>query len=153
MLSDSMPKYTAPTPTPTPAENPVDMRDIDRPKNEIKRLPTYIVRETRPPVFRNRDLYGADGLAAISFKTHAGLNFGNILGLNSAPAYEMYLDDQRKENMDDLTDLSRAMTRGGDSAEGAYILQQSNDTYMRDGGTWDWAGQGIVGGNSGGSGK
>jgi hypothetical protein len=152
-LSDSMPHYTKPTPTPTPLPDNVDMQDIDHPKNEIKRLPTYVVKETRPPVFRARDLYTADELVNMSFKAHAGLNFGNILGLNSGAAYQMYLEDQRKENMDDMADLAHAMARGGDAATGSYILQQSDQTYMREGGTWDWSGGGIVGGNAGGSGK
>jgi hypothetical protein len=152
-LSYGMPKYTPPTPTPTQPAEPIDMRDIDKPKNEIKRLPAYVVRETRPPVFRNRDLYSHDGLAGLAFKTHGGLVFGNILGLNSGPAYDMYLEDQRKADMEDLSDMAHAMSRGGDSAEGSYILQQSSDTYMRQGGTWDWSGQGIVGGNTGGGGK
>ena len=121
-LSDSMPRYAKPSPTPTPLPENTDMQDIDHPKNEIKRLPSYVVRETRPPVFRARDLYTSDELINMSFKAHAGLNFGNILGLNSGAAYQMYLEDQRKENMDDMTDLAHAMSRGGDAATGSYIL-------------------------------
>jgi hypothetical protein len=152
-LSEGMPKYRQVTPTPTPAAEPVDQQDIDHPKNEIKRLPKFVVRESRPPVFRDRDLFSAEELANISIKNHAGLLFGNFLGLNSAPAYEMYLDDQRKADMDDLSDLSHAMSRGGDASEGSYILQESQDTYMRHNDDWNWTGPGAGGGNTGGWGK
>jgi len=154
-LAEGMPKFHPPTPTPTPTPENAEAADTDRPKNEIKRLPTYLVQETRPPVFRNRDLFTTEGLTALSFKAHGGLIFGNILGLNSGAAYNMYLDDQRTTDMDDLSDLSHVMSRGGDSSESSYILKESNDTYMRGGSSgWDWSGGGIVGGNNtGGSGK
>jgi hypothetical protein len=144
-LSEGMPKYAPPTPTPTPLPD-VDMRDIDKPKNEIKRLPKYVVQESRPPVFRERDLYTAQGRIDLAFKAHGGLYFGNILGLNSGAAQMMYLEDQRLQNIDDLKDEAHAMSRGGASSEGSYILQQSSDTYSRGGSTWDWDGGGAIGG-------
>jgi hypothetical protein len=146
-LSEGMPKYSPPTPTPTPVADPVDMRDVDKPKNEIKRLPKYVVQESRPPVFRERDLFTAQGQIDLAFKSHSGLLFGNILGLNSGAAQMMYLEDQRLDNIDDLKDEAHAMARGGAPSEGSYILQQSTDTYMRSGTGWDWSGGGIVGGN------
>lgn len=153
-LSLGAPKYSPPTPTPTEAAEPQDMRDYDKPKNEIHRLPKFVVREARPPIFRNRDLYTKDGMLDLTMKSHAGLNFGNIFGLNAnpkpgSPAYQMMVDDQRKESMDDLLDEAHAMSLGGDSAQARYILQQSDSTYMRGGGTWDWSGTGRVGGLTG----
>ena len=130
-LASGMPKFSPPKPTPTPSGQSVDLRDIDKPKNEIKRLPKYVVHESRPPVFRDRDLFTANGLVSLSFKSHPGLYFGNFLGLNSGVATQMYQDDQRLENMSDLSDTARAMAAGGDAAEGRYILQQSQEAYMR----------------------
>ena len=46
-------------------------------------------------------------------------------------------------------DEAHAMAQGGDSAQARYILQQSDSTYMRGGGTWDWSGTGRVGGLTG----
>ena len=128
-----------------------DLRDIDKPKNEIKRLPKYVVHEKLPPVFRNRDLYTASGLVDLSFQAHPGLNFGNVLGLNTAVAAQMYQDDERLRNMSDLSDTARAMAAGGDRSEGSYILQQSQQTYMRT--PDDFGPVGGLGGNSGGWGK
>ena len=147
-------KYSPPTPTPTPVAEPADLRDIDRPRNEIKRLPKYIVRESRPPIFRERDLNTTVGLVSLSFKSHPGLLFGNFLGLNSGPAYEMYLEEQRLENIGELTDIAHAMSRGGDRAEGAYILQETQSTYMRtDDANIYWGGPITGGGTMGGVGK
>jgi hypothetical protein len=156
-LSLGMPKFNPPTPTPVPTAEPQDMRDVDKPKNGIIRLPKYVVREARPPIFRNRDLYTKEGILDLTMKSHAGLMFGNILGLNAnnkpgSPAYQMMVDDQRQENMDDLADTAHAMARGGDSAESSYILQQSQATYSR-GGAWDWSGTGPIGTLTGDGGK
>jgi hypothetical protein len=130
-LSDGVEKWTPPAPTPTPVPNPVDLRDVDKPKNEIKRLPKYVVTESRPPIFRARDLFTKDGQTLIALQAHPGLLFGNFLGLNGPAAYQMALDDQRLEDMSDLADTARAMARGGDKAEGSYILEESQDTFMR----------------------
>jgi len=35
--------------------------------------------------------------------------FGNLLGLNSPVAAQMYQDDERLRNMSDLSDTARAM--------------------------------------------
>ena len=150
-LASGMPRYNPPKPTPTPTGPAADLRDVDKPKNEIKRLPKYVVHESLPPVFRDRDLYTAGGLASLSFKSHPGLMFGNFLGLNSAVAAQMQQDDERLQNMSDLADTAHAMSLGGDSAEGRYILQQSQNTYMR--GLDGFGPTGAAGGNTGGGGK
>jgi hypothetical protein len=153
-LSAGAPRYSPPTPAPTPTPEVEDMKDVDKPKNGIIRLPKYVVHESRPPIFRDRDLFTTEGMLDLTLKRHAGLMFGDILGLNSlnkpgSPGYQMMVDDQRKDSMDDLLDTAHAMAQGGDYAEGSYILQQSDSTYMRGGGDWDWSGSGRVGGLTG----
>jgi hypothetical protein len=151
-LSLGMPKYNPPTPTPVAANEPQDMRDVDKPKNDIKRLPSYIVHDSRPPVFRDRDLYTKDGLVSLSYKLHPGLGLGNIAGLNDAPAYEIFLEDERLANIAELNDTARAIANGGDLAEGKYILEETQDTYMRSDQGFNWSGPGG-GVNGGGAGK
>ncbi len=154
-LTQGIAKYSPPTPTPTPAPaaEPQDLRDIDKPRNEIKRLPKYVVRESRPPIFRERDLNTTVGQIDLSFKSHPGLLFGNLLGLNSGVAYEMYLDEQRQQNIDELTDIAHAMSRG-DPKAGAYILEQTQSTYMRTDDAINYFGGPISGGGTmGGAGK
>lgn len=156
-LSMGMPKFNPPTPTPTPVAEPQDLRDIDKPRNEIHRLPKYVVREARPPIFRDRDLFTKEGMLSLTMKRHAGLMLGNIWGLNAnpkpgSPAYQMMVDDQRQDNIDDLNDTAHAISQG-DPDGASYILQQTQGTYMRGGGTWDWSATGPVGGILGGGGK
>jgi hypothetical protein len=151
-IGEGFPKYAPPTPTPVVAPDAPDMRDVDKPKNAIPRLPKYVVRESRPAVFRNRDLYTTAGLVNLSFKNHPGLGFGNILGLNSRAALDMYLDDQRLDSINDLADEAHAMARGGDKAESDYIMKESQETYMRPI-EETWSGPGGDGGFSGGGGR
>jgi hypothetical protein len=151
-LADGMPKFSPPTPTPVPVAETQEERDADKPRNSIPRLPAYVVRESRPPMFRTRDLLTPSGLVAFSLKNHPGLKFGNIFGLNDEVARSMYYDDERLTNMADMADTAHAMALGGDRAEAQYILQATQDTYMRTPDT-TWGGPGGGGGFSGGGGK
>jgi hypothetical protein len=151
-LSMDRPKFNPPTPTPVVVNEPEDMRTVDKPKNDIPRLPSYIVRDTRPPVFRNRDLYTKEGLVSLSYKLHPGLGIGNLAGLNDGAAYQMFLEDERLANIADLNDTAKSIAAGGDKAEGEYILQATQDTFMRPDPGFTWGGPGG-GANSGGGGK
>jgi hypothetical protein len=151
-LADGMPKYSPPTPEPVQPAESQDARDLDKPKNEIPRLPAYVVRASRPPIFRPRDLNTSAGLIDLAFRNHPGLAIGNILGLNEALARDMFYEDERLTNIGDLADTAHAMAAGGDKDEAKYILQETQDTYMRTPDT-TWGGPGGGGGFSGGGGK
>lgn len=132
-ISEGMPKYEPAQVSVTPIP---DMREIDKPRNQIPRvsgsvMARYLVRGDRVPVFRKRDLYTTSGLIDLSFKEHPGLRIGNIFGLNSAVAYEMYLEEDRLEKIKDLDDTALAMAVGGDSAEARMILEATGDAYIR----------------------
>jgi hypothetical protein len=138
-----------PTMTPEQVEAQIE---ADKPKNAIPRLPAYVVRDSRPPVFRNSELLTQEGIVGLTFRRHRGLAIGNIFGLNEGVAREMFYDDERLTSMDDLADTAHAMAQGGDKAEAQYILKESNDTFMRIPDT-TWGGPGGGGGFSGGGGK
>lgn len=138
MLAAGMPKYSPPKPPPKNPEAGVDLRTIDRPKNEIIRLPKFVVHGERPPVFRERDLYTKSGLAELEMSRYGGLNIGPLSPLNAPIAEQMYRDDERLKNIADLKDTAAAMQRGGDAAESAYILRASDDTYMSASRSFDW---------------
>jgi hypothetical protein len=106
-----------------------DQREVDKPKNDIPRLPLalmsrYVVRGARLPVFRNIDLYTRQGLIDLSLKDHPGLRIGNFFNLNSGLAFEAAIKDQRTADRSDLTDTAYAMAVGGDPSE-AEVLQDS----------------------------
>jgi hypothetical protein len=139
MLSVTMPKYDPPKPAPLPppVDPTADLRDTDKPKNGIVRLPQYMVHEARPSVFREWDLYSKEGLAQMALLRYRGLSLVPFANMNKGVATQMYLDNERLFNMADLETTARSMQSGGDKSEANYIRSISQDTYMRG---IDWGG-------------
>jgi hypothetical protein len=144
-LAEGRPRYAPPKPADKDllAESEaLDARDFNKPKNEIKRLPKYVVRQAQPPIFRKRDLYTKDGQTDLAMSKYPGLSLIPPLAfLNRGVAAEMAAEDERLGNMSDLKDTAATMGRGGDAAESQFILRESQDTYLRDAG-WTWNGPG-----------
>jgi hypothetical protein len=126
-VSAVMPSYRPAGPAdPYPAG--VDLRTVDKPRNQIPRLPVemmqrYVVRESKEPVFRTRDLLTKAGMIDLAFKEHPGLRFGNFFNLNAPEAYDRAITEALAESRRDLADLSFAMAVGDDTAE-AEAMQQ-----------------------------
>lgn len=126
-VSAVMPSYRPAAPaSPYPAG--VDLRTVDKPKNQIPRLPVemmqrFVVRESKEPVFRTRDLLTKAGMIDLAFKEHPGLRFGNIFNLNAPEAYDRAITEALAESRRDLTDLAFAMAIGDDTAA-AEAMQQ-----------------------------
>jgi hypothetical protein len=147
-LAASMPKYNPP-PKSKP-EDDVDSREVDKPKNGIIRLPKYTVQERKPPVFRERDIYTAGGLADLARKRYItrldlAMNRFYIPFLSSSPeerALAMYAEDERLNNMSDLKDVARTVGQT-DAAGSRYIKRVSDDTYLRSGGSGYESGPGA----------
>ncbi len=137
-LAATMPKYNPPKPVEKKPDDDVDLRDVDKPKNQIIRLPKYVVQEQKPPVFRERELYTAKGLAALAIRrylssTDLALNSTTLplFGLsNEARALAMYAEDERLKNMADLKDSARTVGIA-DPTEADYIRKVTQDTYLR----------------------
>jgi hypothetical protein len=136
-LAASMPRYNPP-PKPKPEDENVDLREVDKPRNGIIRLPKYTVQQRRPPVFRERDVYTSGGLADLARRryltpTYRLLNSVYIPFFTASPeehALAMYAEDERLGNMSDLKSTARDVGVA-DPAEGAYIKRVTNETYMR----------------------
>jgi hypothetical protein len=139
-LAAAAPKYTAPQPKPPPrpeAELP-DMRDIDKPKNTIIRLPKVIVQEPRPPVFTERSIHTEKGLTDIAMRRYISdvdraLNRFTLplFGTSAeARALAMYAEDERLRNMSELEGTATAASQA-DAAAGTYIRRESEKTFMR----------------------
>lgn len=156
-LAAHMPKYTPPKPVEkTPEEDLPDMRDIDKPKNTIVRLPKFIVREPKPPIFRERDINTKQGLANIAMRrylteTDRALNrftlplfhpFSLLGGTsNEDRALAMYAEDERLKNMADVADQTN-MVMKADPAAGTQLKKDAQQTFMR------WSDMGWNAGNS-----
>lgn len=139
-LAAATPKYTPPPPKPPPKpeEELVDAREVDKPKNTIVRLPKYIVQEKKPPVFRERDINTAKGLTDIAMRRYIS-DFDRAMNRWTLPlfgtskekrALAMYEEDERLRNMSDLNDAGVNASKV-DPAAGAYILKESQKTYLR----------------------
>ena len=139
-LAAAAPKYAPPAPKPEPKleTEPVDMRDIDKPKNQIIRLPKYIVQEQKPAVLSERAVHTEKGLADIAVRRYISeldraLNRFHIpflTGSMEQRALAMYAEDERLKNMADLRDAAVDAAKT-DPAQGAYILRETRQTYLR----------------------
>jgi hypothetical protein len=142
MLSATRPQYAPPPPAaPKPEEEMADARDIDKPKNRIIRLPKYVVRAEKPPIFREKDIYTSDGIARLALLRYGGLNIlPGTSALNAGVATEMYREDERLKNMSSLEDEAASMQRGGDKDEAKFIREASQSTYQQ---SLDWGSVGV----------
>jgi hypothetical protein len=141
-IAAGLPAYVPVKPGTGPAGEATDLRDIDKPRNQIPRLPVevmqrYVVRESRLPVFRPRDLYTKAGLIDLAFKEHPGLRIGNFFNLNAKAAYQAIVSEQLYADRMELTDLAIAMAVGGDAEEAEAmqdaIKEQSFMSGMKEG--------------------
>ena len=132
-LADGMPKYNPPPklPEPTPEEEAKDLRDTDKPRNRIIRLPKYTVTEPKPPVFTERNLHTKSERTDMALKKYYGLKIGNIAGMNNAQALLMYDEQERLDNMANLKDDARTADRSGDKAASDYISKETTRAYYR----------------------
>lgn len=139
-LAAAMPKYNPPKPAPPPkpVEEQPDLRDIDKPKNTIIRLPDYVVREAKPPVFRERDINTKAGMANIAMKKY-GTEASRALNRFTIPlfgqsqedrALAQYAEDERLKTITELNDAAD-MVSARDKAQGAYIKRDLQNTTMR----------------------
>jgi len=141
-LAAVMPKYEPPPPAktqePAPESELVDMREIDRPRNEIIRLPDYIVKEPAPPVFSERAISTDKGLADIAVRRYISevdraLNRFTIplFGISKEKrALAMYAEDERLQNMAALADAANTVSVS-DAAAGDYVRKEARKTYLR----------------------
>jgi len=137
-LAAGMPKYNPPKPV-EKTEDDIDMREVDKPRNQIIRLPEYVVREERPPVFRERDIHTQKGLRELArmrylSDTGQALNRFNIplFGMG-ADAYALmrYEEDERLKNISDLNAAARDVSLVNPENAKA-IREATRDTYARE---------------------
>ena len=132
-LAASRPKFSpiAPPATSKPEAEPPDLRDTDKPRNEIIRLPKFMVREPKPPVFRERDFLDEAGRIALGMKRHPGLGAFPFAGLNAPIALQMLQEEARLEDMAAFNDLIRTAGVNDPAARGK-LRNLWRQTYLRD---------------------
>jgi hypothetical protein len=139
-LSANIPKYSPPPPKPAPKpeEELPDMREIDKPKNTIIRLPKYVVQEQKPAVLDERAVHTSTGLADLAVRRYIS-EADRALNRFTLPlfgrsyqerALQMYAEEERLRNMSDLNDAA-AMVSARDKEAGAYVKREAERTYLR----------------------
>lgn len=149
-LAAAAPKYAPPPKPPEkkPEEELPDLREIDKPKNTIIRLPKFIVQEPRPPVFRERDLNTSKAFTDLVLRRYVsetGLALNRytlpiIGGGLKAYAMQRYADDERLKNMADFADRAN-MVEKSDASAGLYIKREVEKTFLRTS-DFGWQGNG-----------
>jgi hypothetical protein len=138
-LAAEMPKYAPPKPAaPEAEEDLTDQRDIDKPRNQIIRLPDYVVREKRPPVFRSRDINTTKGLGELALKryfseTGRALNRFTLPLIGMSPeayALMLYAEDERLENIAGLKAIAADLKALG-TGQSEAIGRETDRTYIR----------------------
>lgn len=138
-LAASMPKYNPPPkPAPKAPGEEVDLREIDKPRNQIIRLPQYVVREERPPVFTEREISTTKGLNAIALRRYfsqTGLALNRftvpLFGISKeAYAQMLYAEDERLRNIAELESAAAAVNLV-DPANARKLKEATRDTYQR----------------------
>ncbi len=131
ILATGMPKYNPPPPpVEKKPEEEADLRDTDKPKNGIVRLPSFVVQDKRIPIFREADLYNEKGLSKLAMKKYSGLNVPLIGFLNRPIALEMYREDQRITDIDELRKEASDAKQAGDAAGSDYIRRTAAETFV-----------------------
>ena len=157
VITAGLPRYNPP-PKPAPKKPAAEVEgedeaepegtplNPDQPRNKIIRLPRYIVEGDRPPVFRERDIYTKQALAALAIRRYLSGLDRSVLNRYTLPlfgtsqekrAMAMYEEDARLQNISDLKKAASDTRKAGDQAEADYILRETNATFLRSGGM-DW---------------
>lgn len=121
------------TPPPAPAATPavpVDLREVDRPRNQIIRLPPYRVEAPKVPELKERHILRPRAKIDLVFKRNPGLRVGNFFGLNGGIAAAMLADEERLERMREFNDLV-SLLRFSETPASSELQQTLETTFMR----------------------
>jgi hypothetical protein len=111
-LAAATPKYTPPAAPAPQVEATPDLREVDKPRNGIVRLPSYLVQEEKLPAFKERELLTPQGRLKLAYQRHPGLNFGNIwIFRNDGIALMMLEEEERLERRQEFYDLASLLPR------------------------------------------
>lgn len=131
--------FNVPAPKKEPEPEPaIDPNDADQPANGIIRLPSYIVTEQKPPVFRERDINTKKGLGELAVnryfsETAKALNKYTLpfIGMSSeAYATTMWEEDERLRNMEDAKQKI-SILRETDPVGAEQLKREVDQTFIR----------------------
>jgi hypothetical protein len=128
---DSVPPKPETTDAPAKPTEPIDLREIDKPRNTIIRLPNYLVQEEKPSVIKEREVLTPKARLENAYKKHPGLHVGSLPFLsNDGIALFMQQEDERLERKSEFEDLV-SLLRFGDPAHAA-VKSEVEQAFMRE---------------------
>jgi hypothetical protein len=129
-LSIGAPKYVTPTAAKATTST-LDLRQTDHPRNAIIRLPNYIVRDPKAPVYSEDQFPTPEAKLQRTYARHRGLGIGSIGILkNDLAARQIQEDDERVERRGQTVDLLGLLPVDSDPAVGRSVRDQVRDTFM-----------------------
>jgi hypothetical protein len=130
-LAAAAPKYESIVPS-KPTEPLPDLREIDKPRNTIIRLPPYLVPEGKPPpVLKERELLTPPARRELALKKFPGLRFGSFwIFSNDGIAEAMLREEERLEQKREFEDLASLM-RYTDPAKHDAVKKEVDRAFLR----------------------
>ncbi|MGC4075088.1 MAG: hypothetical protein QM760_21820 [Nibricoccus sp.] len=125
--------YQPPKPV-EPVDDEIDQRDVDKPRNEIIRLPKYMVEAERPPVFADRNLYTTQNFSKLLIQRYlgkGGLNKYQLGKEGQIYAAQMYWDDERLKNMVEGNNQVSLYRASGDEEKAAKAERENKSMMLR----------------------
>ena len=107
-LNAAVPKFepAAAPAAPKPIAPGTDLREIDKPRNTIIRLPNFEVQEEKIPEMKPRELLTQPERLRLAMKKYPGLHVGSLpFFSNHGVALTMQAEDERLERMKEMDDL------------------------------------------------
>lgn len=117
----------------TPPANPaIDLREVDRPRNTIIRLPSYLVREEKAVFLSEREVQTPRARLQLALKKHPGLRLGSFwIFRNDGIALAMLAEEERLEQKQHFEELVQLM-HFSDPGIKATAKQGVEHAFMRE---------------------
>ncbi len=115
--------------------------DLPKPKNGIVRLPRVVVEGSRPPVFSEKEIHTAKGLADIAVKRYFDSQFALALNRYTLPlvgmgkeayALMLYEQDERLRLLREYGEEADLLEAGGDDQRAAELRDLLHDTLSHE---------------------
>lgn len=132
-LAAGVPKYEPlAIPASPPAEPGPDLREIDRPRNTIVRLPPYLVPDRKPPpMLKEREIQTPRARLELALKTFPGARLGSFWIFNNhGIALAMLAEEERLERKREFEDLVSLMWFS-DPAEQTKAKEAVDQAFVR----------------------
>ena len=139
-LAATAPKFVPPK---SDADQPApDRRELDKPRNGIVRLPSYIVQEPKMRDLKERELLTPKGRLDLALKRYPGLRFNPLffLGSNNGIALAMLEEEERLERMKEMADLMD-LFRYSETPVSDDVKRNAQQTFIRSDGWVETGGQ------------